>query len=192
MHSHGGLASRARQLHPARAQLHPASSHSCDAWWSCTLPQLHPAPSHPPAPCTSCEGAEGHDGHSSSAAIHPSGQPSKRGSRPTPGALRQPTDTASPHAPCPMLAAGQTSTNAYTYVCGFGVFHAGVVVYGVEYAYGGAKAKVESGNRGIGESGPESHHAPCRATARATSRRSAYLSPPGAGSLTLHPASASA
>jgi hypothetical protein len=30
--------------------------------------------------------------------------------------------------------------NAYSYYCGVGVFHAGVEVYGVEYAYGGAHA----------------------------------------------------
>lgn len=30
-----------------------------------------------------------------------------------------------------------TQVNSWTYWCGVGVFHAGVEVYGIEYAYGG-------------------------------------------------------
>lgn len=30
-----------------------------------------------------------------------------------------------------------TEMNSWTYWCGVGVFHAGVEVYGIEYAYGG-------------------------------------------------------
>lgn len=34
-----------------------------------------------------------------------------------------------------------TQMNSWTYWCGVGVFHAGVEVYGIEYAYGGEEAK---------------------------------------------------
>jgi hypothetical protein len=33
-----------------------------------------------------------------------------------------------------------TEMNSWTYWCGVGVFHAGVEVYGIEYAYGGKHA----------------------------------------------------
>jgi hypothetical protein len=34
-----------------------------------------------------------------------------------------------------------TQMNSWTYWCGVGVFHAGVEVYGIEYAYGGEEGK---------------------------------------------------
>eukprot|EP00955_Chlamydomonas_euryale_P050595 354602-Chlamydomonas_euryale.AAC.3 len=50
-------------------------------------------------------------------------------------------EPAQPHAPNEVIVNVYDITadyNAWTYWCGVGVFHAGVEVYGVEYAYGGA------------------------------------------------------